>query len=188
MHALVFHGPRDIRYETYEDPTLTVDNGVILKVTHSSICGSDLHIYHGDAIGQTNYAADVEPFCVGHEFIGEIVAAGSQVYRFAVGDKVLAAGGSGCGSCAACVSRTGRCARATAFGLSTRLQGGQAEFVQVPNADVTLSHIPEGVSDEQAILLTDALATAHFGVGRADIAPGDRVAIVGSRPDRASRD
>lgn len=182
MHALVFHGSRDIRYESYADPSLTVDNGVILRVTMASICGSDLHIYHGDHIGETNYGADVEPFCVGHEFIGEVVAVGPQVHRFRVGDHVLAAGGTGCGTCIACVSRTGRCARATAFGLGARLQGGQAELVQVPNADTTLLRIPEGVSDEQAILLTDALATAHFGVGRADVAPGDRVAIVGLGP------
>lgn len=182
MHALVFHGPRDIRFESYPDPSLTLDNAVILRVTLSSICGSDLHIYHGDAIGSTDYAAGVEPFCVGHEFIGEVVATGTQVHRFRVGDRVLAAGGSGCGTCAACRSRIGHCVKATAFGLSTRLQGGQAEFVQVPNADRTLHAIPDGVSDDQAVLLTDALATAHFGVGRADIAPGDRVAIVGLGP------
>ena len=182
MKALVFHGPRDIRYESYDDPSLTFDHAVILKVTKCSICGSDLHIYHGDKIGKTDYSAAVDPFCVGHEFIGEVVAAGPDVFHFAVGDKVVAAGGSGCGSCSACLSRVGRCSRSTAFGLSTRLQGGQAEFVQIPNADVTLMKIPEGVTDDQAVLLTDALATAHFGVSRADIVAGDNVAIVGLGP------
>lgn len=182
MKALVFHGARDIRFEDYADPSLRFDHAVILRVTHCSICGSDLHIYHGDKIGKTDYSAGVEPFCVGHEFIGEIVAKGNDVHRFAVGDRVIAAGGSGCGECGACISRVGRCAKSTAFGLSTRLQGGQAEFAQVPNADVTLMKIPEGVSDDQAVLLTDALATAHFGVGRADIAPGSHVAVVGLGP------
>lgn len=182
MKALVFHGARDIRFEDYADPTLQFDHAVILKVTHCSICGSDLHIYHGDRIGKTDYSAGVEPFCVGHEFIGEIVAKGKDVHRFAVGDMVIAAGGSGCGECNACLSRVGRCARSTAFGLSTRLQGGQAEFAQVPNADLTLMRIPEGVSSDQAVLLTDALATANFGVARAEVSPGARVAIVGLGP------
>ena len=182
MKALVFHGTRDIRFEEYPDPSLTFDHAVILRVSHCSICGSDLHIYHGDKIGKTDYSAGVEPFCVGHEFIGEVVDKGTEVHRFSVGDRVIAAGGSGCGECSACISRVGRCAKSTAFGLSTRLQGGQAEFVQVPNADLTLMKIPDGVSDDQAILLTDALATAHFGVGRADVSPGSHVAIVGLGP------
>jgi alcohol dehydrogenase len=182
VHALVFHGPRDIRFEHYDDPSLTIDNAVILKVTLCSICGSDLHIFHGDRIGVTDYSAAQAPFCVGHEFIGEVVETGRDVFRFRVGDKVLAAGGTGCGTCDTCRARVGHCRKATAFGLSTDLQGGQAEYVQVPNADLTLHDVPEGVSDEQAVLLTDALATAHFGVSRADIAPGDRVAVVGLGP------
>ncbi len=182
VQALVFHGPRDIRHETYPDPSLTIDNAVILKVEAASICGSDLHIYHGDRIGTTDYSQPQHEFCVGHEFIGEVVAAGPDVHLVGVGDRVLAAGGSGCGVCVACRARTGRCAKANAFGLSTELQGGQAEFVQVPNADVTVRRIPDGVTAEQALLLTDALATAHFGIGRADIAPGDTVAVVGLGP------
>ena len=182
MKALVFHGPRDIRFEEYADPGLDFPHSVILKVTKCSICGSDLHIYHGDRIGKTDYSAPVDPFCVGHEFIGEVVAKGKDVFRFEVGDRVVAAGGTGCGSCAACLSRVGRCSASTAFGLSTRLQGGQSEFAQVPNADMALMRIPEGISDDQAVLLTDALATAHFGTTRADIVPGSRVAIVGLGP------
>lgn len=182
MHGLVFHGPRDIRYERYEDPSLTFDHAVILKVGLCSICGSDLHAYHGDRIGSRDYSAAVEPFCVGHEFIGEIVEIGPEVHRFRVGQQVLAAGGTGCGRCDACRSRVGSCRAATAFGLSTALQGGQAEYVQVPNADLTLLEIPEGVTREQAVLLTDALATAYFGISRADIVPGDVVAVVGLGP------
>ena len=182
MKALVFHGPRDIRYEDYADPGLDFTHSVILRVTKCSICGSDLHIYHGDRIGKTDYSTGVEPFCVGHEFIGEIVAKGKDVFRFEVGDRVIAAGGTGCGKCSACLSRVGRCSGSMAFGLSTNLQGGQAEFAQVPNADLALMRIPEGVNDDQAVLLTDALATAHFGTTRADIVPGSRVAIVGLGP------
>lgn len=183
MKGLVFNGPRDIRYESFPDPELPSDNSVILKVNKCSICGSDLHIYHGDAISTTDYGAGVNKFCVGHEFSGEVVEAGPDVRGFRVGDRVFAAGGTGCGRCAAC--QTGqpmRCQSATAFGLSNQLNGGQAEFVGVPNADRTLHVIPEGVSEDQAILLTDAMATAYFGVSNTDISPGDSITIVGLGP------
>jgi len=182
MKALVFNGPRDIRYEDYQDPELTIDNAVIVKVEKCSICGSDLHIYHGDAIGNVEYGKDLEPFCVGHEFIGEVVEAGPMVYNSNVGDRVFVAGGAGCGHCGACRSGVGRCPATTAFGCSARLQGGQAEFVQVPNADRTIRKIPEYVSDEHALLLTDAMATAKFGIDRCQIEPGDTVAVVGLGP------
>ncbi len=182
MKALVFNGPRDIRYEDYDDPELTVDNGVIVKVELCSICGSDLHIYHGDAIGTVDYATGIDPFCVGHEFIGEIVEAGPMVHNSTVGDRVFVAGGTGCGSCRACRSGIGGCPATVAFGCSTRLQGGQAEFVQVPNADRTIRRIPEYLTGEQALLLTDALATAKFGIDRCEIRPGDTVAVVGLGP------
>lgn len=182
MKALVFNGPRDIRYEDYDDPELTVDNGVIVKVQMCSICGSDLHIYHGDAIGKTDYAKGVDPFCVGHEFIGEVVEAGPMVHNSSVGDHVFVAGGTGCGTCGACRSGVGTCPATTAFGCSARLQGGQAEFVQVPNADRTIHVIPEYLSDEHALLLTDAMATAKFGINGCEISPGDTVAVVGLGP------
>lgn len=179
---MVFHGPRDIRYETYDDPTLTVANGVIVRVQACSICGSDLHIYHGDLIGSADYARKVDPFCVGHEFIGEVVEAGSDVHTVDVGDRVFVSAGAPCGHCDACVARVGRCALAMPFGLSTALQGGQAEYVEVPRADVTVQKIPDTITDDQALLLTDALATAQFGITRCDIEPGDTVAIVGLGP------
>lgn len=183
MKALVFNGPRDIRYEDYPEPELGSSNGVILQVEKCSICGSDLHMYHGDNIGSANYGADIPKFCVGHEFTGEVVDVGPDVHRFKVGDKVLAAGGAGCGQCATCKTGNGyACSKATAFGLSDQLNGGQAELVNVPNADITLSAIPEGVSDEQAVLLTDGMATAYFGITRANIKPGSIVAIVGLGP------
>lgn len=182
MKALVFHGPRDIRYETHDDPTLTVGNGVILRVQACSICGSDLHIYHGDLIGSADYAVDIDPFCVGHEFIGEVVETGSDVHNVAVGDRVFVSGGAPCGRCEACVTRVGRCAAASAFGLSTALQGGQAEYVEVPRADITVQKIPDTITDDQALLLTDALATAQFGITRCGIEPGDTVAVVGLGP------
>lgn len=184
MKALVFNGPRDIRYEGFADPELVSPNAAILKITRCSICGSDLHIFHGEQVLETRYDQGVEKFCVGHEFIGEVVEAGSDVHGFRAGDEVISSAGGGCGRCVPC--RTGQpfaCTRgARAFGLSAELNGGQAEYVCVPNADQALLRKPAGISDEQAVLLTDAMATAFFGVRNADIRPGSRVAIVGLGP------
>ncbi len=182
MHGLVFNGPRDIRYESYPDPELRSANSAILKVKSCSICGSDLHMYHGAHIGNTQYGEDTPHFCVGHEFIGEVVEAGSDVHGFKVGDHVLAAGGTGCGTCQACLSgNVPACRELTAFGLSKGLEGGQAEFVNVPNADKTLLST-DGLTDEQSLLLTDGMATAYFGLTRADPQPGGTVAVVGLGP------
>ena len=183
MKALVFNGPRDVRYESFDDPELTTDNGVILKVNKCSICGSDLHMYHGEAMGNTDYAGHVEKFCVGHEFMGEVVETGRDVHTYKVGDRVLSAGGAACGYCESC--RSGNpftCRNMNVFGVSTALHGGQAEYVLVPNADMTLMAVPEGVNDEQALLLTDAMATACFGIVQAEVKPGDTVTVVGLGP------
>jgi threonine dehydrogenase-like Zn-dependent dehydrogenase len=106
MKALVFNGPRDIRYETYDDPIMGTPNGAIVKVSMCSICGSDLHMYHGDTIGRMDYGGTSHRFCTGHEFIGEVVEAGPHTHTLKVGDKVLAQGGTGVG-CA----RTAKAAR-----------------------------------------------------------------------------
>tara|TARA_R110000787_G_scaffold286434_1_gene404945 strand:+ start:2298 stop:3347 length:1050 start_codon:yes stop_codon:yes gene_type:complete len=183
VKALVFNNPRDVRYESFDDPERTTSNGAIVNVKQCSICGSDLHIYHGDHIGSNDYGSGVEKFCVGHEFTGEVVDVGPDVRGIKVGDKVLASGGAGCGNCEACqTGNSSKCQLASAFGLSNALNGGQAEFVHVPNADATLMRIPEGVSEDQAILLTDAAATAYFGTSNADIKPGRTVAVVGLGP------
>lgn len=183
MKALVFNGPRDIRFETYPDPMLKTENSVIINVERCSICGSDLHMYHGDNLGKASYSDGVQPFCVGHEFTGEIVEVGKQVHRFKVGDKVLASGGAPCGECSHCLSGHAQvCDGWTAFGLSTGLNGGQAEYVNVPMADLTLQPIPEGISAEQSILLTDAMCTAYFGLTRTGLLPGETVAVVGLGP------
>lgn len=183
MKALVYNGPRDIRFESFKDPELASPNSAIVKVKSCSICGSDLHIYHGDHIGSADYGSDVKKFCVGHEFIGEVVESGPDAHGLKVGDKVLAAGGAGCGKCKHCRSgKSQKCHAVTAFGLSAAMNGGQAEFINVPNADATLMPIPDGISDEQAVLVTDAAATAYFGITNADVQPGGTVVVVGLGP------
>lgn len=183
LKALVFNGPKDIRYENFDDPELGSANAAIVNVKQCSICGSDLHIYHGDHIGAANYSGDVKPFCVGHEFTGEVVEIGPDVRGAKVGDKVLVSGGAGCGKCDACrTANSSQCKHLSAFGLSDALNGGQAEYVNVPNADQSLMAIPDGVSDDQAVLMTDAAATAYFGTSNANIQPGGSVAVVGLGP------
>ena len=140
-------------------------------------------MYHGENFGKASYSGGVTPFCVGHEFTGEIVEVGSQVHRFRVGQHVLASGGASCGKCKNCLSgHAQRCLGWTAFGLSGAMNGGQAEFVNVPMADLILQPIPEGVTVEQSILLTDAMCTAYFGLARTNLVPGDVVAVVGLGP------
>jgi 2-desacetyl-2-hydroxyethyl bacteriochlorophyllide A dehydrogenase len=182
MKAIVFRGPEQVKYSDFADPVLEHDHEVILAVTKSSICGSDLHMYHGGTIATTDYSTHVEPFCLGHEFIGKVAEKGKAVESFANGDMVIAAGSVGCAVCQTC--REGRpmlCEQSVgrAYGTSAALHGGQAQFVKVPNADANLVSIPAGISDEMAVLLTDQLPTAYMGAKNADIQPGDDVGIIG---------
>lgn len=190
MKALVFNGPRDIRYESFDDPVIQDERNLVIEVTRCSICGSDLHMYHGDRIGKTDYSQPIARFCTGHETIGEVVETGRGVHRHKVGDRIVVAGGAGCGSCRRCLLGQGNLCEAyrtgaphsTAYGISPALNGGHAEYLEVFNADLTATTIPEGVSDEQAILLTDAMATGYYGVKMSSVGPGDTVAVIGQGP------
>ena len=185
MKALVFHGPRDIRYESVAQPGIQDDRNLIIKVTACSICGSDLHIYHGGRIGKFDYGKPMQPFCTGHETVGEVVEVGRAVRAHRVGDRILVAGGAGCGDCRPCrLGRVNMCERrrGTVYGISAGLQGGHAEYLEVRFADEGAVAIPPGVTDEQAVLLTDALATGYYGVTMAQVSPGDTVAVIGQGP------
>lgn len=179
MKALRYYGARDVRYEAMDDPTPQSDRDAVIKVSACSICGSDLHIYHGHG-----FSEDVG-FCVGHEAVGEVVEVGRAVHRLKVGDKVMLPAAVGCGACRSCLAgnvancefNAGAC-----YGLSAKLQGSQAEAVRVPAADMNAVPVPDGVSMEQALMMTDALATAWFGARNADIRPGSSVAVVGLGP------
>ncbi len=176
MRALTYEGPREIAVSEVADPTPMGLDGAVVRVALCGICGSDLHIYDGHG-----FSADLG-FCVGHEAVGEVVEVGSAVRGFRVGDRVLVPASTGCGQCGPC--RTGHvaaCERGMAgcYGLGARLPGSQAEAVAVPAADHNLVTIPDAIGDEAALLLTDNLPTAWYGVRRARIAPGDTVAVVG---------
>ncbi|NML92274.1 alcohol dehydrogenase family protein [Novosphingobium olei] len=179
MKALRYHGERDIRHESMDDPVLQSDRDIIVKVDACSICGSDLHIYHGHG-----YSDDIG-FCVGHEAVGEVVEVGRGVQQLKSGDKVMIPAAVGCGACRHCLSGVVNLCENNAsgcYGLSNKLQGSQAEAVRVPAGDVNAVKMPDGVTAEQALMMTDALATAWYGARMADIVPGSSVAVVGLGP------
>lgn len=176
MRAVVLNGPGDVTVERVDDPSLPGDDGMIVKVERTAICGSDLHLYKGH-LGAPGVR-------LGHEFIGEVIETGSDVRTARVGDRVLVSGVTACGRCAGC--RTGNPVRCVSgsrvFGTDLTLPGGQAEAVAVPAADFSSRAIPDGVTPEQAVLLTDILPTAFIGVQRAEVHPGDTVVVIGQGP------
>ena len=177
MRAVVLNGAHDVSVETVDDPALSGPDGIVVQVERTAICGSDLHLYHGDMA-----QAGVH---LGHEFIGAVVEVGADVRTISEGDRVLVSGVVGCGVCSEC--RTGwpmRCLNAGSkvFGTALDLPGGQAELVAVPAAGASVRVIPESIGDEQAVLLTDILPTGFIGARRADIAPGSTVAVIGLGP------
>lgn len=179
MKALRYYGARDVRHEDMDDPTPQSDRDAVIKVEACSICGSDLHIYHGHG-----FSEDIG-FCVGHEAVGEVVEVGRGVHRLKVGDKVMIPAAVGCGACRSCLAGNVACCEynlGSCYGLSAKLQGSQAEAVRVPAADFNAVPVPESVSMDQALMLTDAMATAWYGARQADIRPGASVAVIGLGP------
>ncbi|WP_028652083.1 zinc-dependent alcohol dehydrogenase [Nocardioides halotolerans] len=185
MRAMVYRGPYRIRVEEKDRPRIEHPNDAIVKVQLAAICGSDLHLYHGmmpdTRVGHT----------FGHEFIGIVDEVGSSVQSLQVGDRVMVPFNVFCGSCWFCAR--GLChnvnPNATAVGgiygyshTTGGYDGGQAEYVRVPFADVGPSLIPDWMSDEDAVLCTDALATAYFGAQLGEIVEGDTVVVFGAGP------
>jgi len=188
MRAMVYRGPYKIRVQEKEPPMLEHPNDAIVRVSLAAICGSDLHLYHGmmpdTRVGST----------FGHEFIGTVVEIGSSVQNLSVGDRVMVPFNVYCGSCYFCTRGLfANChnvnPNATAVGgiygyshTCGGYDGGQAEFVRVPFADVGPAIIPDWLEEEDALLLTDAISTGYFGAQLADIAEGDTVVVFGAGP------
>jgi len=179
MKALTFQGEGDVKVMDVPKPSVKGSRDVLVKVTLGAVCGSDLHILHGHS--PVNQGA-----VLGHEFVGVVEDVGKEVNRFRPGDRVVSSFFTACGHCALC--RKGwfnQCVEKGTFGHGEYfgdLGGGQAEYVVVPNADSTMEPIPEGMDDEQAIFVGDILSTGFFGAERAEIKPGDVVAVVGAGP------
>ncbi len=186
MRAMVYRGPYKLRVEEKDVPAIEHPNDAVVRVTLAAICGSDLHLYHGlmpdTRIGHT----------FGHEFIGVVDQVGPSVQNLQVGDRVMVPFNIFCGTCWFCARGLySNChnvnANATAVGgiygyshTTGGYDGGQAEYVRVPFADVGPVRIPDWMSDEDAVLLTDAVPTGYFGAQLGEIVEGDVVVVFGA--------
>lgn len=196
MKAICWHGKKDVRVENVPEPKMLNKRDAILKVNLTAICGSDLHLYHG--VIPSMQEGDI----LGHEFMGEVVEVGTDVPNLKRGDRVVVPFCIACGNCFFCQNQmTSLCdnsnpnasAAEKLYGFSASglfgyshifggYAGGQAQYVRVPFADVGPMVIPENVSDEQALFLTDIFPTGYMAAENCNIKPGDIVAIWGAGP------
>ncbi len=196
MKALCWHGTEDVRIDTVPDPQIVDPTDVIIRVTSTAICGSDLHLYGG--LMPTMKAGDV----LGHEPMGEVIEVGSAVRKLQVGDRIVVPFTISCGHCEFCeqtlfalCDNTNPNAEMAAkvmgqspaglLGYSHMLggyAGGQAEYLRVPHADVGALKITSGLPDEKVLFLSDIFPTGYMAAENAEIQPGDTVAIWGCGP------
>jgi len=196
MKAICWHGTNDVRVDTVPDPTILNSRDAVIQVTSTAICGSDLHLLDGYI--PTMESGDI----LGHEFMGDVVAVGTDVPNLKKGDRVVVPFGLACGACWFCKASLFACcdnsnpnasmaeklygySAAGLFGFSHLLggyAGGQAEYVRVPFADVGPIKVPESLTDEQVLFLSDIFPTAYMAAENCNIQPGDTVAIWGAGP------
>jgi alcohol dehydrogenase len=183
MKALVYHGVGNKAWEEVPDPTVIKPTDAIVRIETTTICGTDLHILKGDVPAVTDGRI------LGHEGVGTITEVGSAVTTLAVGDRVIISCISSCGSCSYChrglfshcLADEGASGIGWIFGHL--IDGTQAELVRVPFADNSLYKVPEGVTDDAAVMLSDILPTGfEIGVRYGGVKPGDVVAVVGAGP------
>ena len=188
MRAMTYRGPYRVRVEDKPDPRIEHPNDAVIRVERAAICGSDLHLFHGmmpdTRVGHT----------FGHEFIGVVEQLGSSVETLSVGDRVMVPFHISCGTCWFCARglftnchnvNPNATAVGGIFGYSHTTggyDGGQAERVRVPFADVGPQVIPDWLDPEDALLMTDALGTGYFGAQLASIREGDTVVVLGAGP------
>ncbi len=196
MRATVWHGKKDVRVDNVPDPQILNPRDAIVKITSTAICGSDLHLYNGFV--PTMEKGDI----LGHEFMGEIVELGSAVTNLKIGDRVVIPFPIACGSCffcqeklysvcensnpnAALAEKMWGHSPAGIFGyshLTGGYAGGQAEYARVPFADVGAFRVPNGMTDEQVLFLSDILPTGYMAAEACEIKPGAVVAVWGCGP------
>jgi threonine dehydrogenase-like Zn-dependent dehydrogenase len=189
MKAVVFHGVGDIRLDDVPEPTLQEPTDAIVRITASAICGTDLHFIRGSA-------PDMQSGTIlGHEGVGIVEALGSEVRNLAVGDRVLIPSTIACGNCAYCragyfaqcdvANPNGKKSGTSFFGgpkATGPFHGLQAEKARIPYAHVGLIKLPDSITDNQAIAMSDIFPTAWFGAEMAEIEDGDTVAVFGCGP------
>ena len=183
MRALVYHGPGNKAWEEVPDPELRSPTDAIVRVDTTTICGTDLHILKGDVPAVTDGRI------LGHEGVGTITQVGSAVTGLQVGDRVIISCISACGSCSYCHQNLpSHCladegVSGVGWILGHLVDGTQAEYVRIPFADGSLHRVPDGVSDEAALMLSDILPTGfEIGIRNGRVEPGDVVAVVGAGP------
>ncbi|ALC14906.1 threonine dehydrogenase/Zn-dependent dehydrogenase [Desulfuromonas soudanensis] len=178
MKALVYHGPGKLALEEKPKPVLKDPTDALVRITRTTICGTDLHIKKGDV--PTVTAGRI----LGHEGVGIIEEVGASVSNFKVGDRVLISCISSCGRCANCKKGMySHCQSGGGWILGNLIDGTQAEYVRIPFADNSLYPIPAGADEEALVMLSDILPTGfECGVLNGQVKPGDTVAIVGGGP------
>lgn len=188
MKAMVYYGDHDIRFEKRAIPQIIDPTDAIIRMTKTTICGTDLGIYKGKNPEIENVAkektGEFNGRILGHEGIGIVEQVGSAVKNFKVGDKVIVSCVSRCGTCENCQKQLySHCMNDGGWIMGYMIDGTQAEFVRTPFADTSLYLLPENLHEDVAVLLSDALPTGHeIGVQSGDVKPGDTVAIVGAGP------
>jgi len=177
MKALVYHGPGQRAWETKPKPTIREPGDAVVRITRSTICGTDLHILKGDVPSVTTGRI------LGHEGVGVIEAVGSSVASFHPGDLVLISCITACGICDFCRRGMPSHCRTGGWILGNTIDGTQAEYVRIPHADTSLYQVSPDLDLEAVVLLSDILPTAYeCGVLNGEIKPGDTIAIVGAGP------
>jgi 2-desacetyl-2-hydroxyethyl bacteriochlorophyllide A dehydrogenase len=179
MRAVTFQAPFEVRVEERPEPQLEAPTDAVVRVDATGVCGSDLHIYHG--------RVKIEPgFTIGHEFVGTVLAVGDAVTRVKPGDRVLGCFHTACGTCFFCLRGAYQeCAAKRTFGHGATLgslQGTQAEQALVPNANLTLRTVPDGVSNDVALFAGDVMGTGYHAISDGQVGPGDSVAVLGLGP------
>ncbi len=187
MKAVTYQGMKDLEVKNITDPIIEKDDDIILKVTSTAICGSDLHLYHGMI---PNMPQD---FILGHETMGIVEEVGKGVKQLNKGDRVIVPFPISCGECwycehdlwSQCDNSNPNGEAGAIFGYSETFggyDGGQAEYLRVPYANVGPTIVPEDLTDEQVLFLTDILPTAYWGVDNGGVKIGDTVIVLGCGP------
>ncbi len=187
MKAIVYKGVKNVEVEKVKDPIIEQEDDIVVKVTSTAICGSDLHLIHG------REPALFPGFILGHETMGIVEEAGKGVTNVKKGDRVIVPFPVACGHCfycehgdySSCDNSNPNGEAGGLFGYSDAYggyAGGQAEYLRVPYANVGPVVVPEELTDEQVLFLTDILPTSRWGVDMAGVKPGDTVVVLGCGP------
>lgn len=187
MKAIVYEGVKNVNVKNVQDPKILKSDDIIVKVTSTAICGSDLHLLHGMIPNMPKGSI------LGHETMGIVEEIGNDVHNVKKGDRVIVPFPIACGHCAHCLNdEWSQCDNSNdygdvggLFGYSKTFggyDGGQAEYLRVPYANVGPKVVPEELTDEQVLFLTDILPTSYWGVDIGGVKPGDTVVILGCGP------